>query len=320
MSAQSTPGPEDANAQARAWLTLLHSGEAADSDREAFSAWLSASPEHALAYEKVRRLWNDLPLIDGLEKAAPLSRARRVWTWRAWPAAALGLAACLLLGVGVYLYEPVERQSFATRIGEFRTVELSDGSEIVLGPGTKVEVAFSDRRRRVSLTTGQAYFDVAHEAARVFSVSAQDTEIRVLGTAFDVRRGAEQITVSVLRGRVQVADETPQATAVNATLERGQRVSADLEGALGAITTVDPDRALAWQGGRLTYVDAPFAEVVADLNRYLPERVTLADPAVGRLRVTASFDVRQYREILDAFAASNALQIREREGAIAVER
>jgi transmembrane sensor len=61
--------------------------------------------------------------------------------------------------------------------------------------------------RRVTVHDGQALFDVAHDSARPFLITAGDETVRVVGTKFDVRRRDGQLTVTVLRGLVEVSTD-----------------------------------------------------------------------------------------------------------------
>src|SRR5262245_15987400 len=142
---------DDVNAQARAWLTMLNSGEASDADRQAFGQWLRASAENAAAYKRVEQLWESLPLLTGIENAAPRGAQRQGVPARIWAPAIVALAAGLLLVIGFQLYDPIERQTFRTGVGEIRTVHLSDGSDVILGPDSTVSAAFSRRQRQVTL-------------------------------------------------------------------------------------------------------------------------------------------------------------------------
>jgi transmembrane sensor len=66
-------------------------------------------------------------------------------------------------------------------------------------------VNFSARVRFVELVKGEALFEVRPDPRRPFTVTAGDASIRDVGTRFNVYRGADNTTVSVLEGEVQVS-------------------------------------------------------------------------------------------------------------------
>ena len=82
-----------------------------------------------------------------------------------------------------------------TATGESRTVTLADGSQVNLSGGSAIGVDITSEERRVRLLSGEAFFDVAHDAARPFTVEAGEARIVVLGTAFDVALDPSATTV-----------------------------------------------------------------------------------------------------------------------------
>jgi transmembrane sensor len=94
--------------------------------------------------------------------------------------------------------------TYATYIGERRSITLEDGSTIDLNARSKVRVRFSPGERDVELLEGQALFAVAHDASRPFIVSAGATRVRAVGTRFDVYRKKSGTTVTVIEGKVAV--------------------------------------------------------------------------------------------------------------------
>src|SRR4029078_6001494 len=98
-------------------------------------------------------------------------------------------------------------KTFATANGQRDSVRLDDGTRVVLAPESRLTVAmgYGDKVREVELT-GEAYFDVHHDAARPFVVHAGGADIRDLGTTFTVRSTADQgVRVAVTSGSVSFA-------------------------------------------------------------------------------------------------------------------
>ena len=110
---------------------------------------------------------------------------------------------CVTAGLVVWLAMQLH-STYATDIGERRSITLEDGSTIDLNARSKVRVRFSDRERDVKLLEGQALFSVAHDASRPFIVSAGNTAVRAVGTQFDVYRKSHGTTITVVEGRVAV--------------------------------------------------------------------------------------------------------------------
>lgn len=271
----------DIDTEARDWALSVF-GERLPADRaQAFRRWLDADPRHVEAYDQAERLMVVLGDVEALSRSA--KPARKPWIWAA---AALPLAACLAIGVGVAT-RPVVIES--GRAGQ--TITLRDGSTAILAPETRLRQTAWLNDRAYALERGEALFDVRHAEKHPFRVQAGQAQVTVLGTRFDVRRGESgEIGVAVQRGRVAVRRDAG-GPAFNAVLTQGDTVTLSAAGArrehLTDTSTID-----GWRRGRLSYASARIADVAADINRFSSLRV-VADPALADVRLTTSFRVDQ---------------------------
>ena len=289
---------------ARAWALAVFDDDFPPSKADRLGAWLAEDPRHLAAYEHAEATLATLSRMDGLRALPrpapkPAPRPRLVAPLLA---AATALAACVVGAVFLALPSP----AIESGVGQVRQVVLRDGSQVTLGPASRLRVTSRLDDRSLSLDRGEAFFVVARQDGRPFTVAAAGATVRVVGTRFDVRRGADGLVrVQVEQGVVKVAGRVrPGAEAV---LTAGQQ--ALLGDAPTRISDLDTaSEAGAWRAGRLSYVDAPLAEVVEDLNRYRQRPIRVASPAVGALKLTAAFEARQ----ADSFLASlpTALPVR----------
>lgn len=200
---------------------------------------------------------------------------------------------------------PVEH---ATAIAEIRQERLPDGSVITLGAASRITVAFSETERRVTLLAGEAFFDVESDPSRPFFVEALGSVTRVVGTKFDVRLRSNTVSVAVAEGEVNVGRLIHSGTEASdpvveaaASLTAGQAITlpVSLEGENDGtapeaqpvpvqVTEINAADVATWREGRLTYVDARLADVVADLNRYYEGEIILGDDEVGEIAFTAT--------------------------------
>ena len=310
---------DDLRDQARQWLTFLYAGQVSEADRARFRTWLHADPAHAAAYREAEQLWADIRQLDGLDGfdaqdapvPEPAAMARR------WPASRRAVAggaiaaAVAVIVWGVVGYVWISERTYATGVGEIRQVVLDDGSTVTLSGASAVQVRLSRIGRQAELTRGQAYFEVASDPDKAFTVAAGRAAIRVVGTAFDVRRAADDVRVSVAEGVVEVAVADPDAPAAHGAtrLTAGERVTASATGTLGAVERFDPAQAAAWREGRFTYTDARLSEVIADVNRFRADKIRLVGTAPGDLRVTATFTIEQVDQMLGGLAATQPVVI-----------
>ena len=311
--------------EARAWLGLLFAGEPTASDRARFETWLDTSPDHRAAFEKAEEAWSALGLSDHVADwvGAPVSArppARPEWAgrgWTRWAAGAASIAAAAVLAIMAVpaiqdRMTPAGPERYVAGIGQTRTIELDDGTVLTLGASTAVDVLYARKARRAELLRGSAFFDVAHDPDRPLRVEASNTEILVLGTAFGVRLGPKDVSVSVSRGTVGIVDPGSDEAAPRTTLSAGRRVVADLQGHILTESDADLDVDLAWMEGHLAYDGASLADVIADINRYRAKRIEIADPELADLRITVSFRADQSEQFLAGLPAAYPVSIRER--------
>lgn len=187
------------------------------------------------------------------------------------------------------------------------TRALPDGSSVELNTGAEIEVDFSGGRRHVVLRQGEAHFRVAKDPQRPFVVDARGVEVRAVGTAFSVGLGTAAIEVLVTEGRVAVEKPAPAAppppaasvaasgeTAPAPTYGAGKRIVVELPppGAEAAVPRVSDvslaeiGTQLAWRVPRLEFSGTPLAQALPMFNEYGRVRLTLADPALGRLQLS----------------------------------
>jgi transmembrane sensor len=283
--------------RARDWVVRLLAEGASSAERVECAQWRAADLRHEAAFLRAESLWMKLGNWRELGGLEPLESGYDKTYWVA-TAAAAALVAVLAFW---YLQQrtSLPQSQLSTQIAEIRDVTLADGSVVTLGAHSKIKLAFSESERRVKLTGGDAFFSVKADPDKPFLVEAGETLVRVIGTKFDVRRSKDQVRVSVLEGVVQVLDASKEGEAQ--ALTAGQEVVA-ARGRIEPVHVVDAAKPGAWRNGRLIYVDASLAEVVADANRYFDKRIELESPQLAGLRLTTAFRADQIDEMLDTLA------------------
>lgn len=296
------------------WMVRLQGDAVTEGDWRAFDAWLTASPANAQAYDAAlafdQRLDLDARLIERQAQAAPvvakvipLRPARRgflrsagLWSAGAALAAAFVAGAVLLPSSGLL---GGRETVYSTGMGERRTIALEDGTRIELNAASRLSVRFDRHGRHVRLGDAQAFFDVAKDSARPFLIEAGDTQVRVVGTAFDVRRRDGQVGVKVQRGLVEVRPHLRDGAAPF-RLTPGQELS-HREGQVddAHVATVALDEVAGWRQGRLVYRDEPLSQIVGDMNRLFPRPVKLGDTRAGTMRLSGVLIVDEQGAMVD---------------------
>lgn len=201
--------------------------------------------------------------------------ARRQLLWLGGLAAGLAL----VVGIGAWPSPPVGL-TYATAQGEQRRVALAEHSVVHLNSGSRMQVALSPQAREVELQRGEAWFEVAKDKSRPFTVSAGAARVRAVGTAFSVERRGDAALVLVSEGVVEVwrTDHAGGRTLLNA----GQQALLSPHGGPPlTLASAEVARRLAWREGRLVFQHETLANAVAQFNRYSRKPLLVADGALA---------------------------------------
>ncbi|MET0310176.1 MAG: FecR domain-containing protein [Sphingomonas sp.] len=318
------------------WVVLRDARALSAREEIEFDAWQD-DPTHA---EALRKAGGAMALFDHDLGSDPNLRALRQAALDAAPAPrrryglAIGGAMAASLAIAVTLFglerpnpganapgrssavtgtiaatdparDAAAKNEYVTGVGERRTVRLADGTSVTLNTRSRLIVAFTEGRRFVRLTRGQALFEVAHDRNRPFTVEAADRQITALGTVFEVRVDPGRVNVVLFQGRV-VVDRAPEAAnGYEATpvppsfLKPGEQFSAEM-GTAQKVGAVDVDRQLLWRDGFVEFDDEPLGHAVAEINRYASRPITLSNDGVAALHVSGLYRTGSPDQFVDA--------------------
>lgn len=319
VSAMQTP--EEA---ATYWVARRRLGLMSAADEAAFAAWRS-DPDNAAALADVDDMVEEVGAIAAFSEVRAMRQAALAAAppkrppWRAFGAVAASLAAVVLAGTYVADLPPAPEpatpaapaiavQRYVTGVGEQRAVTLADGSTMALNTGSVVEVAYGPARRDIRLLKGQALFQVAHNTARPFVVTAGDRKVTAVGTRFDVRLDGQAVKVVLVEGRVKVEPLHPSGVARLApviavrTLDAGEELLAAPDTRV-EITSADTEQATSWRQGQVIFRDNTIAEAVAEMNRYSDTQLVIDDPRIASLKISGVFGVTREENFLAALTS-----------------
>lgn len=313
---------ERTNHEAREWFIKIHYGGKDDSTTQAFEGWLGAHQDHRRVYEEVCALmqatekYTNSP--EHMEKYSGLlaDKADNVVAFRKTPvfrrkflAGSIAASLLLLLGFSFTFQLFFTDDTYQTAIGEQKTVVLADGSTIKLNTNTKIEVAFSDEARSVTLDFGQAYFIIAKDAARPFTVNFGKGTVTALGTEFEVYNKGPEVVVTLVEGTVKVQGaiqkSRPQTThkaeeiimVASEDTAAGTQISLSAE-SISPVTTADKELINAWQDNQLIFREKSLKYVIAEINRYSTRKIILGQTDLETELVSGVFPIES-EEALD---------------------
>jgi len=295
------------------WVVRLGRPDAPRSTLAAFERWLAADPRNLADYEDAKGLLRETrdlraELLGELNLIPPAPVAARRRTSAGWTPVALAgglVAAVLAVAIAPTLIhrfqDPLAGAStYMTAVGEIRDVTLADGSVVTLDTATTLRAKVDGKVRRLALDKGGAYFAVAHDKAHPFQVALADRQVTVTGTHFATSLRDGRARVELLEGSVEVSQ--PRSSTEPVRLVPGDQVTYQAGSAVRREARIDPATAVSWRQRRLVFQDAALSEVLAELGRYTDAKITLANPALGRQRVTAMLPLDGRGTVIDRAA------------------
>jgi transmembrane sensor len=289
--------------EAALWFARKSGGSLPPDCANDLEAWLNADVKHRRAYDDIRVLYAQLEAPARLAHGnAPIGdrivkRLRPRWSWLFAP------SALLLALVLARLADPAIiqdwRADIVTSNDLVSVLTLPDGSIANLGADTAVALDFKDGHRLVRLLRGEAYFEVRHGAAGLFTVEVDGARIQDAGTKFNVELIRDQTEVAVVEGAVEVAGSVETEGVL---LRRGDEALVK-GGRVGHPRAVDLSAALAWMKGRLVVQGARVDDVVSILQRHTRAKIILLD-GLGQREISGTFTLTDVADSLATIAAA----------------
>jgi transmembrane sensor len=335
--------------EAGQWLARVDRG-LTQAEHVELSEWLR-EPRHREALFRLARDWDSMAVLEELAELFPLTTDEGV-SWRfAGGVAVVSLLAICATAVLFYirthsrnatetrvtslLNDAARDASFsadyATPVGEHRTVELPDHSEIRLNTNTELHVEYSATARLLTMSRGEAIFQVAKDPNRAFTVRAAGYDFNAIGTAFDIRADASGcLRLTVTEGRVRLRRTAPaevkrdSARAVapppvgdttDVLVEANKAVSIGPHRERVDVLTRDQVAdATAWQHGVIVFKATPLAQVVDELSRYSTVRFVIAEPELAQLPVSGYFEIGNIDDLSAALEQNVGVKITKHNG------
>ncbi|PJY97241.1 MULTISPECIES: FecR family protein [Pseudomonas] len=314
------PG-ESAREQASYWFAHRAQIASDQATRQRFEQWRGADAEHDAAYAELEALWNNRAFEQALQSlevdlGLPPAPVQRSWRRPMRQYLATAAAVLLMLGAGWMADVPMRLQAeHLTAIAQVEHLELADGSHIVLGSNSAISTAFDGQSRHIRLLRGDLYIEAFHDAARPLIIDTGEARVTVVGTRFSVSKRDKQVTVAVREGRVRFANNAGDNNLLLVgnwqQLKAGHLQPAHQEGG---------ERQMAWINGRLSFQDAPLADVLSELRRYYPAPILLFNSTAATQRVSGNYQLDEPLAIVQALSKVTATQVTRLPGGTLVVR
>lgn len=238
-------------------------------------------------------------------------------------------AAIYFLSAKKNVILPAEQEisSVVTKNGNRTKVLLPDGSQVWLNAGSNLDYnnsTFNKELREVSLN-GEAYFDVTKNTAKPFIIHTKKMDIKVVGTAFNVRSYDDEKTAeaSLIRGSIEVTlkDRKDQKiilkpnekisinteeqekqlvlkTGVSIPVKHNSTIPQIVVNELKPNPTYNIIPEIAWTQNRLYFDDKSLEEIGPMMEKWFGKAVIIQTESLKKIRYTGNFENETIENVL----------------------
>ncbi|MDX9883287.1 MAG: DUF4974 domain-containing protein [Prolixibacteraceae bacterium] len=289
--------------------------------------WIERSGENRKEFNRIKNLL----AYSGFSNFGSLAKYRQqsILFRKTRYLAILKYAAILILTflIGALSATYINRTVFTEKVayneiivpkGESAEIILADQTHVWLNSGSKLIYPsdFQGKSRNVQLT-GEAYFEVKHDANRPFHVCASDLTVEVLGTSFNVEaiENSGLLSVTLVEGKVRLHDNKNRLLA---ELLPNEKANYDIRERKLDISTVNTVLYTSWKEGVMTFKDEKLMNIAGKLERWFNVEVVFDQPQVKELRFSGAIlrnkPIDQVLEILKFTSGIDySIEIREQQ-------
>lgn len=196
------------------------------------------------------------------------------------------------------------------------TLTLPDGTTVTLNAQSEIQYPekFSASGRIVKLS-GEAFFDVVHDASHPFVVETGEVRVEDLGTSFNVSAypGRNQVEVNVTSGSVRLRDRQNRESTIIPAGSRGKYSSTEGNMLVSGELTAN---FRSWITKEIAFRHTPLSEVFDQLENIYHVPIEFSDQGIAGIAYTANFDKFELDDIVDVIAKTHHLSVSKKDGRI----
>jgi transmembrane sensor len=355
------------------------SGEASDNELKDLEALVNQHPEWQYSIQNLEDLWKHRPSKDFVHEedayllhlhrmnelnipfgdypeetlVTDIRKGRKKWYWA---------AAAIIIAVGLFAFnrfsgagkEDKEAtvahvNEVSTRPGSKSMVKLPDGSVVWLNAGSKITYSkeFGKDTREVTLI-GEGFFDVTKNKEKPFIIHTSSINIKVLGTAFNVKAYPEdkQTETSLIRGSIEVTiknrpndkiilSPSEKLIVENNEVLKKEKSKTGLSGVTPVQAVISPlvsinklkyspvDSTVAetsWINNKLIFREETFADLAVKMERWYDVKIEINEPSLKQARLNGIFESETISQALEALKISIPFQYEQTGNQIIIHR
>jgi len=200
--------------------------------------------------------------------------------------------------------EQVEMIEHYAPPGVKANLTLQDGSKVILNSGSTLKYINNfESHQRILELNGEAYFEVAEDKTRPFSVKTGAVTTTALGTTFLISSYRnEPLDIALLTGKVAVDIDLGEKQTINLT--KGEGLQIDLSRESIKNVSFDPDKLLAWTRKTIVFDKVSMFEIKRVLENWYGVKVTFINRPSADLEISGKFDDQSLRNVLEGLSHS----------------
>lgn len=279
--------------------------------------------------------------INSEAKLIPLATRKNKWYWIAASVAAI-ITICLFVFLpAAKVNKPVSlaENTVSTKAGSKSKIQLPDGTQVWLNGDSKIEYNenFNGKFREVKLT-GEAFFDVVKNKEKPFIIHTSEMDVRVLGTAFNVRSypGESTTETALIRGSVEIFlrknpykkyllkpndklvllnNITPAADSTNPD---------DIEKQTVRMKKVRLDKAgtdvveTMWVKNKLAFDNEQLEKILSETERWYNVKIELKNEKAKLFRFSGVFENKPLTDVMEALCLAAHLHYQVKDAAVTI--
>lgn len=217
------------------------------------------------------------------------------------------------------LQQAFQQETYIAPKGKMVTMKLNDGTIVQLSGGSKFSypIHFSGQTREVTLLSGEAFFKVKHNAQQPFILHSSGTQVKVLGTRFNVSNmaGKAQLAVTLTEGSISFKGKEQQET----ILKPGQQLTFDKKlNQVQGVKEVDTLYTTGWTTGLLWFKQTPLNEILEKLEVYYGVTFETKGHPDLNVHLTGKFKQQPLSRILRLIENSSELRFEQQDKKIII--
>ncbi len=278
---------------------------------EVFNEWFSNNENNLIDEDEVESSLKNVrkKLINNINKAKikdykkiPLNSFLNNYKY----IAAAVIFILLAGGAFIFYLKPFSSKTTLIEVTNFShqpmEVKLVDGSVITLNfHSAIIYPKYFDKEKRNVYLKGEAYFKVFKNKVKPFFINTSNTEIKVLGTSFNVKQNDSSVTVAVIEGKVAFKDKNDKSIEF---LTAGTAAKIYINHSHKSKYPVSSENYKSWINGWLVFDETPLNEVVSQLSEFYDIPIIIKGDQLKRIRVTADMKRATLDEVLNNLKGS----------------